>query len=277
MIQIENLEFSYGRHEVFRAISLQLEAGRIYGLLGENGVGKTTLLRILCGLLRSKGGKCTVDGHRPSDRLPEFLRDICYIPETFKAPGISVKEFVSSRSPLYPRFDPDLFHRLMQLFEVDPAAAFNRLSQGQQKKALISYALSLRTRLLLMDEPSNGLDIPSKALLRKVIAECATEETTFIISTHQVRDLENLIDPIIILDREGILLKAGIEEITERLFFTVEPTVRPDALYHENTLGGILQVVPNSDGTESRVNLEALFNAALRNKDRFREWFSAKS
>ncbi|HIZ86587.1 MAG TPA: ATP-binding cassette domain-containing protein [Candidatus Coprenecus pullistercoris] len=273
MVKIENLRFSYRRHLVFEDLSLGLEAGRIYGLLGENGVGKTTLLRIICGLLKAKSGDCTVFGIESSSRNPEILKDIYYVPEIFIAPAIPVIRFAESNSLLYPGYDPAQFERLCKTFDVNTDYRFDRLSHGQQKKALIAFALSLNTRVLLMDEPSNGLDIPSKTTLRRVISECATEERVIAISTHQVRDLENLIDPIVILDREGMILNASVEEISRKLLFTVSPEPDPSAYWCENSIAGYAQVIPNRDSEASKVNIEALFNAVLKNKETFKKLF----
>lgn len=267
MITIKNLEFSYPKHQVFKDVNLELEEGKIYGLLGQNGVGKTTLLKILTGLLKNGSGECLVNGANPFGRKPSFLQDIYFLPETIEAPEISGLRFAKSIGAFYPNFSIEEFNNYMMLFELDPQAKLNKLSHGQQKKAFIAVALSLNTKLLLLDEPSNGLDIPSKAQLRKVIAASTDETRTVIISTHQVRDLENLIDPIIILDTQGVLMNASIEEISEKLYFSIEPELHESALYNERGLGGYLQVRPNFEGVESRVNLEALFNTVLINKD----------
>lgn len=273
VVKIDHLKFNYRKHIVFEDLNLELEPGRIYGLLGENGVGKTTLLRIICGLLHTKSGKCSVDGIPSEKRNPEMLKELYYVPEIFLAPSISVNTFAKSNSLLYPHWDAAQFKRLCQTFEVDPSCRFDKLSHGQQKKALIAFALALNTRILLMDEPSNGLDIPSKTTLRKVISECATEDKLIAISTHQVRDLENLIDPVIILDRSGLIINASIERISEKLLFTMSQNLDPEAYWSESSLSGYYQVVPNREGMPSRVNLEALFNAALRNKETFKALF----
>lgn len=273
IVKIENLKFSYGKHIVFEDVSLNLEKGKIYGLLGENGVGKTTLMRMICGLLRPMSGNCTVCGISSSKRDPLMLKDLFYIPEIFIAPAITVDKFAATASLLYPSYDKDRFVKNCETFGVERDKRFDKLSQGQQKKALIAFALALRTKLLLMDEPSNGLDIPSKTTLRRLISESITDDSTFVISTHQVRDLENIIDPIIILDRGGIILNADMETITGLLKFTVSGTHDPKAFYSEENMHGYSEVVLNSDKENTRLNMESLFNAALNNKETFKKLF----
>lgn len=273
VVKVENVRFNYGKHLVFEDLTLELRPGMIYGLLGENGVGKTTLLRIISGLLRAKSGTCTVNGLNSAKRNPLMLQELYYVPEIFIAPSISVNTFAKSNSLLYPNWNAEQFRKLCETFDVDPGYRFDKLSHGQQKKALIAFSLALNTKVLLMDEPSNGLDIPSKTILRRVISECTTDDRAIIISTHQVRDLENLIDPIIILDRKGLIFNATIEEISEKLLFTVSATHNPEAYWSENNINGYYEVVPNRDGQPSRVNLEALFNATLNNKETFKTLF----
>ena len=262
MVNIQNLNFNYSKHLVFKDISLTLKAGKIYGLLGQNGVGKTTLLKIMSGLLKPKSGSCTIMGYNPFDRNPGFLQELFFIPEDFVGPDIIVNDFARLRGQFYPNYDTNKFSRLM--------------SVGQQKKAIIAFALSTNTKLILLDEPSNGLDIPSKSQLRKVISQASTEESCIVISTHQVRDLENLIDPIIILDKNAVLLNESIENISKELSFSFSNTPANDALYCEATLGGYLVVQRNTTNQESKVNIEALFNAVLINKQEIREIFNSK-
>jgi ABC-2 type transport system ATP-binding protein len=267
MIKSNNLDFAYNNTQVFKNISLEFKKGNIYGLLGENGVGKTTLLKLICGLQKPQHGSVTVDGFIPSMRQPEFLQNVYFLPEEVITEDTTPEKFIQKIGCFYPRYDFALFNKLMGELEVDLSKKFNELSHGQKKKALLACAMSLQTDYLFLDEPTNGLDIPSKALFRKVISQYCSEETTVIISTHQVKDVENLIDPIIILDRDDVLLKASFAEITKKLYFEYGPERLQNAYYTEMLPGGYINVMPNEDGLESNINIEALFNAVMKNKE----------
>ena len=275
MITIENLAFSYGTNPVLNNISLRLEEGKIYGLLGENGVGKTTLLTLLCGLKRVDAGRILTDGRDPYGRDAAFLADQFYLADEVAPLNMTAVQFARSRGIFWPSFDMDKFLTLMSEFENDPAKKMNAMSSGQLKKTYISFALACNVKYLFMDEPTNGLDIPSKTQFRSAIMRYTADDATIVISTHQVRDLENIIDPIIILDRQDVLLNASIEEITGKLFFDYGTTLHPDSLYSEQLPGGFIQVLPNSDSRESKVNIEALFNTVHRHKDYIKNLFKA--
>ena len=274
MITINNLDFSYKNVTVFRNISLEFKEGCVYGLLGENGVGKTTLLKLICGLQTPVNGIVTIDDFMPSERNPYFLQNIFFLPEEVITDDTTPEKFVKKLGVFYPRYDHEYFLNLMNELEVDATKKFDTLSYGQKKKALLACALSLRTDYLLLDEPTNGLDIPSKALFRKVILQHCTDETTVIISTHQVKDVENLIDPIVILDHDEVLLNATFEEISSKLYFEYGAEKSDDALYSEMMPGGYINVLPNKFEMESKVNVEALFNAVRNNKKRIKEIFN---
>ena len=285
MITINKLDFSYKNAAVFKNISLEFKEGNVYGLLGENGVGKTTLLKIISGLQFPKNGTCMVDDFIPSDRNPYFLQNIFYLPEEVITEDTTPEKFINKLGVFYPRYDHSYFLNLMKELEVDANNKFNAMSYGQKKKSLLACALSLRTDYLLLDEPTNGLDIPSKALFRKVILQHSTDANenstdainrvpTIIISTHQVKDVENLIDPIVILDHDEVLLNATFEEISQRLYFEYGAEKSDEALYSEMMPGGYINVLPNTFNMESKVNVEALFNAVRCNKKKIREIFA---
>lgn len=278
MIEIRNLEFSYGSLPVLKNINLKLEPGRIYGLLGENGVGKTTLLSLLAGLKKPKSGSIVSFGEDgesiPFDRGVSYLSDICYLQDEVYAAAEKAGRWARSRGKFWPKFDFELFDRLMSELEVDADARMNKMSAGQLKKIYICFALATKARFIFMDEPTNALDIPSKAAFRKALLTCTDEHTTVVISTHQVRDLENVIDPIIILDRQDVLLNAGLDRIADKLYFDYGSALNPASLYSEQLPGGFIQVYPNTMKQDSKVNIEALFNAVHKNKETLKALFA---
>lgn len=274
MIEISNLSFSYGAKRVLENISLKVSEGNIYGLLGENGVGKTTLLTLLCGLKKPESGTITVDGRNPFDREPSLLADQFYLPDEVIPVHARAIDFAKENGVFWLHFDLEKFRTILSEFEVEPEQRMDAMSAGQLKKAWVSFALACNAKYYYLDEPTNGLDIPSKAQFRKAVTKYTSEDSALIISTHQVRDLENIIDPIIILDNKAVLVNASVQEITDKLFFDYGSELNPGALYLEQTPGGCIQVYPNTSGEESKVNVEAFFNAVHAHKDLVRSMFN---
>lgn len=274
MIEINDLGFSYGQNPVLKNISMKLNEGRIYGLLGENGVGKTTLLTLLCGLKKPQKGRIDIDGYNPYDRKPSFLANQYYLSDEVAAVNMKAIDYARNYGKFWEKFDMGKFLEIMKVFENDTEQKMNRMSCGQLKKTWISFALACNTRYIFMDEPTNGLDIPSKAQFRKAVTKYTSEDSTLVISTHQVRDLENIIDPIIILDRQDVLLNATVEEISEKLYFDYSNEKIEGALYSEMTPGGCVQVLINTGSEESKVNIEALFNTVHLHKELVKGMFA---
>ena len=266
MIQIKDLGFAYGDKAVLRNIDMKLEEGRIYGLLGENGVGKTTLLTLLCGLKKPQTGTIETDGKNPYEREPSLLSDQYYLSDEVPAMNMKATDYAKNYGKFWERFDIDKFNEIMEVFENDPLQKMNKMSFGQLKKTYIAFALACDTKYLFMDEPTNGLDIPSKSQFRKAVTKYTREDSVILISTHQVRDLENIIDPIIILDSQDVLLNATIAEISEKLYFDYSTEKAEDSLYSEMIPGGNIQVYLNQTKEDSKVNIEALFNTVLKHK-----------
>ncbi|MBC8156408.1 MAG: ABC transporter ATP-binding protein [Bacteroidetes bacterium] len=277
MITIQNLSFGYDRRKrLFEGLSLTLPPGHIYGLLGRNGAGKSSLLRLMAGLLFPTGGSVRVAEHEPKRRQPAFLQDIYFLPEEIYLPPISLSQFIRTMGPFYPNFSEPQFRRHLGEFDVPTDQKLTTLSYGQKKKVLISFGLATNTRTLIMDEPTNGLDIPSKSQFRKVVASALDEDRTVLISTHQVRDLDNLIDAVVILDESEILLHHSLETIAERLRFGNLMEVAQDerVIYAEPSLRGYTVVMENPAQEDTKVDLERLFNAVMNNRARVKQLFN---
>ena len=275
MIKINDLSFYYyKKRPVFEHVSFDMQGG-IYGLLGENGVGKTTLLHLISGLCFPKSGSCKVFEYESAYRNPEMLKQLFFLPEEFQAQNMLIKDFIKYNSSFYPNFSETQFDVYLNDFHVEKDRKMAELSFGQKKKVMIAFALALNTPITLLDEPTNGLDIPSKAQFRKIVASAFEESRCILISTHQVRDLESLIDPIIILDRNQVLLNNSVEEITRKLFFSYTSTKPEEALYCEQTMQGYATVQVNQYKEESTLNIEALFNTVVNNKTKIKELFNS--
>ncbi len=279
MLKISDLAFSYSGNgcKVFNDFSLSFEKGAVYGLLGLNGTGKSTLLYLLTGLLRPQQGSVLYKGEDVQKRLPSTLSDMFIVPEEFELPKMSIKRYAALHAGFYPRFSYEQLQKNLAMFGLDDSVVFNNLSMGQQKKAFMCYALATNTSLLVMDEPTNGLDIPSKSEFRRLIASNMTEEKTIIVSTHQVRDIDSLLDHIVIIDGSQVLLNASSDEICRRLLFAEQPISEPTdgALFVQPSVAGNSVILPNAYDEESRLNLELLFNGVLAERDKFAVLFNA--
>lgn len=264
MIQIKNINFKYAgqKDHVFNDFSLSLEQNRIYGLLGKNGTGKSTLLYLISGLLRPKCGSIQTLGFESCLRRAEMLQEIFIVPEEFDLPAMSLDAYVRLYEPFYPKFNREVLNNCLRDFELPLMQKLNELSMGQKKKVYMSFALAAGTRLLLMDEPTNGLDIPSKAQFRRVVAQNMTNDRTLIISTHQVHDVEALLDHILIISQSNILMNESVADICNKYSFEYrQPSeMDGDVLYAEPSLQGNAVIARRTEGSaETQLNLELLF------------------
>ena len=278
MMNVNQVSFSYGRKKakVLDGFSMNLEKGSVYGLLGKNGTGKSTLLYLMAGLLRPQSGHILYKGVEVTKRYPETLQDMFLVPEEFALPNVSLKQYVQLNAPFYPRFSDELLKACLRDFDMNEDIHLGELSMGQKKKAFMCFALATNTSLLLMDEPSNGLDIPSKSQFRKVIASGMTDEKAVIISTHQVRDIDSLLDHVLIMDGSRLLLNESVASICDRLYFAEQGMNEPteDALYVQPSVQGNSVILPNTYHEDSKLNLEVLFNATLAEREKIQQTFN---
>ncbi len=274
MITTKALSFGYSaKKRVLNDISLELGEGHIHGLLGCNGIGKTTLLKLACGIMRPDEGEVLVDGVNPMTHRPENFSELMIIPEEFDLPNISLERYAKVTSCFYPRFDMGQMRGYCEVLNVNPMERLHSMSMGQRKKAYIAFALACNVRMLLMDEPTNGLDIPSKSVFRRLLAGYVDDNRMVVISTHQVADVESLLDNIVILDAKGVALSATTAEICQRLKFG-KAEEGDKVIYSERTISGDMAVALNERDEESQLSIELLFNAASANRDAIRAIFN---
>ncbi|MDP2037439.1 MAG: ABC transporter ATP-binding protein [Ignavibacteria bacterium] len=279
MVKISEMSFSYRKKEsLFQNFNLDLTSGNIYGLLGKNGAGKTSLLKLISGLLFPLTGNCLFDGQKTLERKPNVLQEIIFLPENSYLPPLRIPEYLEVYSPFYNRFDKEKFARFLTELEIESSSKISSLSYGQKKKLALAFSLAANTKVLLLDEPTNGLDIPAKTVFRKLVAESIDENKIFLISTHQVRDMKHLIDPILILDKGKIIFNQTIQAIEERISLSLQKEIPEgeNVVYYESTLGGYAALNVNNNGIENEIDIELLFNAVTANHERVNSLFTAE-
>lgn len=273
MITIENTSYGYKSNPlIFNNISLEIGNG-IYGLLGENGVGKTTLMHLICGLLFSKNGKCSIDGRNTAERQPEGLARYFFLPEEMQMPTESIVSFAARHSVFYPHFNQEEFELNLEELKINRKQKLSSVSYGQQKKAMLAYAFALHTPYILLDEPTNGLDITSRQALKRIISRSMDDESTLLISTHQAHDFENLLDHLVILGKGEILLNRSLDEISNRLLFARTDILPAESIYSEQDLAGHFSILPNEDGEENTPDIELLYKAVLQQPEKIKSMF----
>lgn len=267
MIRLSNLKFGYvSGLALFDKMDLEIEEGSIVGLFGRNGEGKSTLLKLLSGQLLRSSGNMEVIGFDPKERNPNFLEQIFVVPEIVNVPNVSIKEYFSVLSRFYPNYDESLAYKLLDTFGIDSKWKLNQVSQGQQKKAVLALAIALKPKLLLMDEPTNGLDIPSKSQFRQILSEIDMQGRSIIISTHQVRDLEQLIDHIVILEHNKIAVNESLQTLGRAFDFKkVMSNDDENLIYREYSALGDIGVYAVDDMSETDFSIELFFNAIISN------------
>jgi ABC-2 type transport system ATP-binding protein len=266
MINIQHLTFQYKKQDaLFTDLSFQQGNGSIVGLLGKNGAGKSTLLKLISGLLKPQVGELNVNGFKPFDRLPDYLSDIYMVSEEFSFPSITIGLYIKATAPLYPKFDYQKMQHILGEFELDAKNNLNKISHGQRKKFLIAFALSTNCSLLILDEPTNGLDIPSKKLFRKVLVSSVSDQQLVLISTHQVKDIETIIDKIMVLNNGEMVYNQSVFDISQQWQFKnvasllgIEPPI-----YKEKFAGGYKIITPATTAEETEIDIELLFNAII--------------
>lgn len=277
MLEIKNCTFNYKRRgePTIKDFSMKLYESGVYGLLGSNGAGKTTLLQLMCGLLTPVSGEITFNGVNTRRRLPSIQSEMILVPEEIELPPIKLDEFIKINGALYPRFSKEEMMHHMEIFGITGDIRLDCLSMGQKKKVYLAFAMACNTKVLLMDEPTNGLDIPAKSAFRKFIIESINDQRIFVISTHQVRDVSQILDHVMIMDNSKVLLNQTVTDILRRIKFTdtADKELIDNAIYAVRGLGGASVILPNMDDDDSELNLELLFDFAVGEPERLNSLF----
>lgn len=264
MIEIKNLTFNHKKQkELFKNLTYKQTKGSITGLLGKNGAGKSTLLKLISGLLHPKKGDILINGYIPLNRNPDFLSDIFLVSDEPYLPSLSINSYLNIYAPLYKNFDKEKMKQILKEFELLGTQKLDSISHGQQKKFVIAFALSTNCKLLLLDEPTNGLDIPSKSVFRKVLISSVEENQLVLISTHQVKDIETVIDKIVIIEEGNLVFEKDTHTVTEKLQFRKLENLSDskEIIYSEKCPGGYNAILPMTDNEETEIDIELLFNA----------------
>jgi ABC-2 type transport system ATP-binding protein len=217
--EVCNLHFRWPQAKVdwFQGINLRIEGGLLYGLLGRNGAGKTTLIKLICGLMKATSGEVLLsagrDGKSVYPRSPQNLAQVVFVPETAQLPDLMPLEFSRLAGSLYPNYSQTEFQELLQGFEVKTDVRLGRLSFGQRRKVHISFALATGAALVILDEPTNGLDISAQFTLRRLLKRYLTPQRSLLVSTHHVRELEQVIDEVIVLEKGKILVQENLARL----------------------------------------------------------------
>lgn len=265
MIKIDNLNFGYRKGQlVLKDVAAAFGPG-IHLLLGPNGAGKTTFLKVLAGQLQPQSGACFIDGTSTANHLPSTTADIFLYDETCRFPLRNINEMAQLHAPFYPRFSAENLEMNLKAFGLTGEDRISRMSMGARHKAYLAYILSLGCKVLLLDEPANGLDIASKRAFTQMLAQAvdADPELCIIVATHTVQEMANLFDSVTILEHGTILINSSTAHITERLAFVVGPTPLPEAICFVPALYGPTQIIPNTGALETAIDYALLYTAAV--------------
>jgi ABC-2 type transport system ATP-binding protein len=240
-----------------------LDKPGIYGLFGPNGSGKSTLLKMMSGLLFADKGSIEVLGCKPAKRQPRFLEQVYFVPEEFHLPHIGMAALLKTHAPFYPAFSRDAFQSYAGMFEIPMDLGFASMSLGQKKKAVIAFALATNTPLLMLDEPTNGLDILGRSQFKEIMSRPEHRQRTVIISTHQAHDLQSLIDHVLFVNQGKLDLSIGIQSLRARLDMGVvdDQAAVADPLYMEALGQQWAYIQANRSGEPGSIQLELLYKA----------------
>lgn len=243
MLEVKDLEKSYGKTRVLSGVNLQIEDNKIYGLLGRNAVGKTSLLRLIACQIKRDKGTISIDNNEVFENA-KALSDICMVGETFSAGrDLRVREIFKLARDLYKDWDEEYKNSLVDKFALNTRKKYERLSKGMQTIVGIIIGLASGAKYTLVDEPSIGLDANHRDLFYKLLLEEGDKNRTFIISSHLIDELSMLFEEVIILKDEGVLLQEELPTLMEKSLYlfgkeeTIASIIDMDQIIEKESFG----------------------------------------
>ncbi|MBR3937463.1 MAG: ATP-binding cassette domain-containing protein [Bacteroidaceae bacterium] len=279
MIEVKDFSIGFFKRELMgpdsepewltlKNLYLQIRPGHVYGLIGRNGQGKTTLLNCITGLLRPKkkeAGVVYIDGFPVNASNPNILSKFFYVTDTIASLHLRSDIYADTLFHFYPHFNKEKFTECMELFQIDTKQFIDEISLGQRKMTFLSYAFASGVPYLIMDEPTNGLDITSRSVFRKLVASYMDQDKAIVISTHHINEISTLLDHIFILNDKHIVFDHSVMETGCALSFVESDNMTDDALYSMSSAYGKRIILPNTNNSDSEIDYELLFEAVLEN------------
>lgn len=263
MIQLNDLSFGYRRNSLaLRDITTEIGPG-MHLLLGANGSGKTTLLKIIAGMRLAAPSMCLIDGISAASRNPDILNRTFLLTDSMTFPYRTINEMVHYHAPFFPDFDREMLHENLDTFRMTGDEPMTRFSLGNRKKAQLAYVLALRPKVLMFDEPANGLDISSRDEFISMLARSTRQDQTVIVSSHTVFDFQNIVDSVMVLSDGHLILSMPIWQITRRLAFVSDSMPIEGALFMKQALGRFNAIVANDADLETDIDF-TLFYSSLQ-------------
>ena len=211
LIEVEHLSKSYGSHVVLDDISFAFEGGQIIGLLGPNGSGKTSLIKILVGLIKDYSGGAYIDGHSAD---PHTKAMVAYLPEkTYLPDWMRCVDAIEFLADFYADFDKDKAYRMLERFELPPKQTIKSMSKGMQEKLQLLLVMCRNAKLYILDEPLGGVDPAARAFILDTIMRNHPEGSTILLSTHLIHDVQEIFDSVLMIGRGKVLVKARVDEL----------------------------------------------------------------
>ena len=253
MLEMKNVTKTFGKFKALDDLSMTVPKGSVYGLVGPNGAGKSTAIRLMTGIYRPDSGSITLEG-MPVYENPVNKVRMGYIPDDiFYFPSASMEEMKSFYKGIYPQFDEELYKKLFEAFQLPKKGAIRRFSKGMQKQAAFHLSLCTHPEMLILDEPVDGLDpVMRRQVWSLILSEVAANGTTVLVSSHNLRELEDICDHVGIMDHGKMLLERSLQDMqgaTHKLQLVGEVPEGLDVL-HESQTGRLKTLVVRGDDRE---------------------------